>query len=150
MNAAFYVDTLSESEQNQSIFALLNTLVETNAVKDASLFYNKIDFNSVPPKFGMFNATELWGFNGILISTTAKNALAASSIVNDIQNYYMFNRADVNIFEVIRVAQKMTILVANPEDEAYVKRITGCEPLLSNLNSTVVELLMKGELCKSA
>jgi len=143
-NAAFYVDTLSETDQNKSIFELLNTLVETNAVKDASLFYNKIDFNSISPQFGMFNATELWGFNGILISTTAKNALSASSIVNDIENYYLFNRGDVNIFEVIRVAQQMTILVSNTEDYEYVKRITGCEPVLSNLNSTVVALLMKG------
>jgi hypothetical protein len=150
MNAAFYVDTLSESEQNQSIFALLNTLVETNAVKDASLFYNKIDFNSVPPKFGMFNATELWGFNGVLISTTAKNALAASSTVNDIQNYYLFNRADINIFELIRVSQQMTILVSNPEDQAYVKRVTGCEPLLTKLDDETTLALMKGESCKSA
>jgi hypothetical protein len=150
MNAAFYVDTLSESEQNQSIFALLNTLVETNAVKDASLFYNKIDFNSVPPKFGMFNATELWGFNGVLISTTAKNALAASSTVNDIQNYYLFNRADINIFELIRVSQQMTILVSNPEDQAYVKRVTGCEPLLTKLDDETILALMKGESCKSA
>ena len=150
MNAAFYVDTLSESEQNQSIFALLNTLVETNAVKDASLFYNKIDFNSVPPKFGMFNATELWGFNGVLISTTAKNALSASSTVNDIQNYYLFNRADINIFELIRVSQQMTILVSNPEDQAYVKRVTGCEPLLTKLDDETTLALMKGESCKSA
>jgi hypothetical protein len=150
MNAAFYVDTLSESEQNQSIFALLNTLVETNAVKDASLFYNKIDFNSVPPKFGMFNATELWGFNGVLISTTAKNALAASSTVSDIQNYYLFNRADINIFELIRVSQQMTILVSNPEDQAYVKRVTGCEPLLTKLDDETILALMKGESCKSA
>ena len=41
-NAAFYVDTLSETDQNKSIFELLNTLVETNAVKDASLFKKKL------------------------------------------------------------------------------------------------------------
>lgn len=145
MNIAFYVDSLTESDQTSSIFDIMNSLVEKSTVKDASLFYNKIDFNSKTPKFGMFNATEMWGYNGVLISTTAKNAIVASSVVNSITNYYLFNPTDINVFELIRVAQQMPVLVNSEEDRAYVQRVTGFIPRVVETSEEGVTALLRGE-----
>jgi len=142
MNLAFYIDSLSDSDQTTSIFKTMNSLLSRNAVKDASLFYNKIDFNANTPKFGMFNATELWSFNGLLISTTAKNALLASSVVNDIKNHYLFNHSDINVFELVRVAQLMPILVTNKEDEQYIQRVTGKAPINIDLGENSIMSLL--------
>ena len=83
MNLGFYVNSTSPSDQNNEIYEMLNAAMENHELVDASVFYNDVDYNPATNlKFGLFNATELWSFTGVLICDTLENTHKATNIIN--------------------------------------------------------------------
>lgn len=132
MRLGFYVETNGGTPQNTEIYNFLNTLVDNKEVDDAAVFFNTINFNPVQPKFGMFDATELWSFTGNLITTSIMNTVKARNVVNKFKMAYLFNAQDKGeqtIFELARIANQMKVLVTNELDEKQFFRLTGVKPV---------------------
>lgn len=131
MKLGFYVDTNGGTPQNTEIYNFLNDAVDKKEVEDAAVFFNTINFNPVQPKFGMFDATELWSFTGNLITTSVMNTVKAKNVVNKFKMAYLFNSQDKNeqsLFELARIANEMKVLVTNELDEKEFYRLTGVAP----------------------
>jgi hypothetical protein len=130
MNIGFYVNSTGATEQNGEIFNALNEALENKEVKDASVFYNDIDYIAITPKFGMFNSTDIWSFTGTLVATTSENVIRASQIVNKFKLLYLYDGQEKNLMMLIETANKAPIIVRNKKDSSEIYRLTGKKPTL--------------------
>ena len=130
MNLGFYVNTTSDTPLNRDIYNLLNEAVESGVVDDASLFYNEVDYNPMEKKFGTFNSTELWSFNGTLVVTSLNSVPLASGVVNEIKLIYLytkseFKRGDLEqLMQIIGLSKSIPVLAKTEEDKKEFYRLT--------------------------
>jgi hypothetical protein len=127
MKLAFYIDSLHGDEYTINLFNQLNAAVEKGVVEDACLFYNKVNFNPVIPKFGVFNATDIWHFSGVLVATTVLGVLSARNMINKFDLYYLFDR-DRDFVGLLKIGD-VPILVRTEDDEKYIRRVLGVTPI---------------------
>ena len=130
MNLGFYVHSTSDTPLNKDIYQLLNNAVEEGVVKDASLFYNNIDYNPSDKKFGTFNSTDLWSFNGTLVVTNFDSLPMASNVVNKIKLIYLstqsqFQKGNIaHLMELLNISDKISIIAKNEDDKKEFYRLT--------------------------
>jgi hypothetical protein len=130
MNLGFYVDDCGGSPRNETIYNFLNSNIAN--LDDASVFFNNVNFNPITPRFGLFDATEIWHFTGNLICTTLENFVKANAVANKFKPCYLFDTSDKtqgNLFNLIKVAKSgAKVLVDNPISEKEFYRVTGVRP----------------------
>ena len=130
MNLGFYVHSTSDTPLNKDIYQLLNNAVEEGVVKDASLFYNNIDYNPSDKKFGTFNSTDLWSFNGTLVVTNLDSLPMASNVVNKIKLIYLYTQSQfqkgniAHLMELLNISDKISIIAKNEDDKKEFYRLT--------------------------
>ena len=124
MNVGFYINTVGATLQNGEIFEALNEAVDNKDVTDASVFYNDIDYNPIMPKFGLFNATEIWSFTGVLVATTLDNVVRASKIVNKFKLLYLHNNEEKNLLGILDIANNYKIITRSESDSKEIYRLT--------------------------
>ena len=130
MNLGFYVHSTSDTPLNKDICQLLNDAIEGGVVKDASLFYNNIDFNPSDKKFGTFNSTDLWSFNGTLVVTNLMLLPMATNVVNKIKLIYLYTTSEIqkgvigHLMEMINISDKIPVVAKNEEDKKEFYRLT--------------------------
>jgi hypothetical protein len=130
MNLGFYVHSTSDTPLNKDISQLLNEAVENGVVKDASLFYNNIDFSPTGKKFGTFNSTDLWSFNGTLVVTNLTLLPMASNIVNKIKLIYLYASSEIKkgdmgqLMELLNLSEKIPVVARDPDDKKEFYRLT--------------------------
>jgi hypothetical protein len=133
MNIAFYANDMN-SDKSEQIFNCLNETLKNEQISDASLFFNNPGPINQKTDFGIFNATELWAYTGVLINTTIQCALYSLGVVNKFKPAYLFSK-DRDIMGLINIINKMPVLVTNKEDEQEVYRLTGKKPKLVELKA---------------
>ena len=130
MNLGFYVHSTSDTPLNKDISQLLNEAVENGVVKDASLFYNNIDFSPTDKKFGTFNSTDLWSFNGTLVVTNLTLLPMASNIVNKIKLIYLYASSEIQkgnigqLMELLNISEKIPVVARDADDKKEFYRLT--------------------------
>lgn len=141
-NIGFYIDTINTANRNIDIFKTLNSGIRRKKIKDASLFYNDVDYNPLIPAFGMFNAADMWNFTGTLFTTSLNNAFSANKIVNKFKLFHIYNRwDDKDILKVLEVANTIDVITEDEEDSKEFYRITGKKPVHQFEKIDAVELL---------
>lgn len=133
MNLGFFIQSCAGTPQNTRIYKFLNEAMETNALRDATVFFNDIGFNPVTPKFGMFDGADLWNFKGNLICSSIENLRKAVSTVNAIKIAYLFSSSDSvqkYIFDFINIAKSYKVITTNLVDQNTFYRLTGVKPIL--------------------
>lgn len=141
-NIGFYIDKINTANRNIDIFKTLNSGIRRKKIKDASLFYNDVDYNPLIPAFGMFNAADMWNFTGTLFTTSLNNAFSANKIVNKFKLFHIYNRwDDKDILKVLEVANTIDVITEDEEDSKEFYRITGKKPVHQFEKIDAVELL---------
>jgi len=128
MRLGFYIDSLAGTESTVKLFQQLNKAVEDGILEDCCVFYNKIEFNPVTPKFGVFNATDLWGFTGTLIATTLTNVVMAKNVVNKFSLSYLYDQ-DKDFVGLLHLPEGVPVLTKNAADAQFIYRTTGKLPI---------------------
>jgi hypothetical protein len=132
MNIGFYVESCGGSPLNTEIYNFLNQAIADTEVEDAAVFFNSINFNPTTCKFGMFDSTELWHFNGNLICTSIDNLYRTGGIVNNIEAAYLFTADQKNertLFELVNIARQYKVVTRTDADKKEFTRITGMTPI---------------------
>ncbi len=134
MNIAFYVDNIAD-DGNDLIFDCMNSMIESETVRDATLFYNDIGPEPKKALFGLFNATELWNFTGHVISTTMENWISLKNTVNNFKIKHLYKPKTVDVVVLISMANMSEVIVKNEEEQKEVYRLTGVKvPVVENIN----------------
>ena len=131
MKLGFFVPSNAGTPQNTQIYNFLNSTVLE--LDDASVFFSDVGFNPVVPKFGMFDAADMWAFKGNLICTSIENLRKASSVVNDIKMAYLFSAnedTEKSLFDFVAISKSFKVLVNNLVDFNTFYRLTGHKPIL--------------------
>ena len=141
MRLGFYLDTNGGTPRNTEIYNFLNSNVKK--LEDAAVFFEDVDFNPTPVKFGMFDCADLWSFKGSLICTSMNTLRSAVDVKNDVKIAYLFDSSQVNersLIDLMRVASSnIKVVVTSLADELEFKRISGCEA--TNLDGLQLETL---------
>ena len=140
MNIGFYIDSLKGEPETIALYKGLNRLADSGEVDDISLFYNQVEFNPEQPKFGLFNAAEAWCFTGTLIANSLRNAKMAANMINKFKLFYLYNKEDKDVFDLISLPDHVPVLANTKEEAEYIHRVSG-KPVISVVTS--VEEIIK-------
>jgi hypothetical protein len=139
MNIGLYIENTGKQNIMQQLTSLVNKTILRNDIKDVSIFYDDVGYNPFDIKCGFFNSTDLWHFNGTLITTCIEATKNAINIVNNIDIIYLYDQSEkVNLFLLISMAQNSAIkIVCSDNDTAkQFYRLTNQKPYaISNLNN---------------
>ena len=130
MNLGFYVHNTSNTPFNNAIYKVLNEALENNMVPDASLFYDEVDFNPSDKSFGTFNSTDLWSFEGLLVTTHLNGLQTAKSVVNNIEIVHLYTQTEKSLMALIHNTKDIEVITLNEDDKNHFERLTGREPIL--------------------
>lgn len=144
MNIGIYLQTLAQQDALKEISDAINHNINTPKLKDASIFYDNISYNSFDTKCGLFNSTDLWNFKGKLITTTIATTAKALKIINGIEIYYYYGLEDmVNPLALIGVLSKNIDIISRTKNHSEdLFRKTGYRSsLLCHTFSDIIEKL---------
>lgn len=139
MNLGIYINSLGNHDQLKHAAKIINDSLSSE-LDDASIFFDGIA--SVPFKIdcGLFNSTDLWNFNGCLITTSLNNAFTALKIVNNIELFYYYNWDEKNVLSLIKLLKNnIKVICRNQEDADDLYRLTGqkCVGISEDFNNIV-------------
>jgi hypothetical protein len=148
MNLGIYIETLSNHEQLEDAVNILNTSLENKSIKDGSIFYDGIGFNPFKTNCGMFNSTDLWNFNGTLITTSLGCLVTAKNIANNIKLYYYhgLEQKQPKVLDLLLALNNCdaNIICNNEENSKYIHRTTGKQALgISHKFNSILEIIGK-------
>lgn len=141
MNLGIYVPTLADHNMLGDISDAINNNIG-HKITDASLFYDNIAYNPFSIKCGMFNSTDLWNFNGTLITTGLSTLVSSLKIVNDIDLWYYYGWENkISTLSLIYITTQNVNVVARTEDDAkdFYRKTKNKPMLISNNFSHLVE-----------
>lgn len=126
MNLAFYVHTTNGEEPlNKEIYEFLNSDIE--GIRDKSLFFNAVGYNSINPNFGLFSSTEIWAFRGTLVVKDIYNLAYAQNVTNKIDIVYLHSEP-VKPLELLVYAREIEVYSLGESLAKEYKRLTGKNP----------------------
>ena len=141
-NIGFYISKVNNDPYNVEIFKSLNEAVEKNEVRDASVFFNDVDYNPIIPKFGMFNAAEVWGFTGILFSTSLQNSLMAKGVINKFRLIHVYSKSeDKDLMNLIAISNDTDVVTRSDEETKEYYRLTGKRPVAQFKNLSIKHIM---------
>lgn len=119
MNIGIYIQNLSDQEKLKEISEAINHTIDNRVFDDASLFYENVGYNPFVIKCGLFNSTDLWNFNGVLISTCLNTTMSATKIVNSIDIYYYYGFENrVNPLSLIYLFQNGVKFISRSQSDS--------------------------------
>lgn len=138
MNLGIYLPSLEDHNLLKEADACINQAVKTGALSDASIFYDDIAYQPFNFSCGLFNSTELWNFNGVLITTSLMTCIKAKKIVNNIDIFYYYGlEENISPLSLIFLINNGIKFVARSESSAHdLFRKTGHNPVCISTNFT--------------
>ena len=83
----FIVDDLSSSQLSYEVISSINSF-DTSFDQDFVVFFENSSPMVIEPFFGVMNLQELWGFDGIAISTSVSSCLSLSNTQSPIKKFF--------------------------------------------------------------
>lgn len=146
INLGIYVKDLSNTPLLQAVQSEIAKAKSDGDVSDVSIFFDDIGPINFKIDAGIFNSTDLWHFNGHLITTCLETLIKSTSIVNNMNLYYCFDlRSAYDTLSMIRAVNKHDIsTIAFDNDSAMnFYRLTGRKPkAICDKFSGVVKTIM--------
>lgn len=117
MNLGIYISNIN-NEYIKELGETINSNIGSK-LTDASIFYDNVGFNPINIKCGMFNSTDLWNFNGKLLTLSLDTTIKAIKIVNDIDLYYYYGLEDkISPLSLIYLLGNNIEIIAQSEESA--------------------------------
>jgi len=131
MNLGIYIPNFNNISQLAGLCTMINKSLQGGLIKDASLFYDSIGHMPIKLNCGLFNSTDIWNFRGKLITTTLDGTVSATNITNNSKIYYYYGwEQRPNVLDLIYALSKnINLICRDTEDDQYLKRVTGTNPL---------------------
>lgn len=146
MNFGIYIPDMGNSAVVSQCVSVLEKGTSSGIIKNASIFFDNMGPINEHLSFGIFNATDIWNFNGTLFALTPDCAIKASNTVNNIHMCFGFGwENQTNLFAILDlVHNKKLKAIAKTEllsKEFY--RITGHEAAIASENlENILELMV--------
>ncbi len=124
MNFGIFIEDVGESRIAEPAYRLANAAINSPNVTDVSLFYQSIGRCLEPRNFGIFNATDVCYFKGILLVTFLDGLRVLSNEINNRTIYFYYGldqRKDLFGYLHCLEDTSVTILAAK-DDIDFVKR----------------------------
>lgn len=117
MNLGVYVPSLGDHDLLREINHAISHNIKNHKLSDASIFYDNVAFQPFNFNCGLFNSTDLWNFNGKLITTSLATCVTTTKIVNkiDIFYYYGFEK-NVGPLQLIFLQKEGVKFIARSQD----------------------------------
>lgn len=127
MNIGIYLDSLERINTLSGIDSFIANGLKTKKFKDASVFYDDVNFVTKNLPCGKFNSTDLWNFSGTVIVPYLSSLYKIRNIVNNIYVIYYYGFEDktpaFNTIEATKIANR--IICCNEKSAKYLYRISG-------------------------
>jgi hypothetical protein len=156
MNLGIYVDTVVDNELLGPISLMLNEGLQSKVLSDASIFYDGIGHNPYPVVCGMFNSTDIWNFDGNLITLSRTTSAKALNTVNNFSLFYYYGWENTkNTIDLLKLAydDNVNIICRDEEGKKELNRLTGkeCVGVSDNFND-ILDIISrcKNGRCKNS
>jgi len=150
MNLGIYVDTIVDNESLGPISLMLNEGIQSKTISDASVFYDGIGHNPYPVVCGMFNSTDIWNFDGNLITMSYSASEKALNIVNNFSLFYYYGWEDFkNTIGLLKLAgdDRTNIICKSEKDQKELHRLTNKKSIgISDNFNDIIDIISR---CKN-
>ena len=130
MKLGILIDTIGNPHIFEPAVAELNSALEQGVISDASIFYQSLGPHKAKPNFGMFNYTDLWSFNGDLITTNNDGLQFVLDTVHRYNVYYYYGWGESNNFLSLvgHLSDDRVKIICSEEHKGYIERVSGLTP----------------------
>lgn len=146
INLGIYLKDLADAQWIDVLQSEIVRAKKDNQLSDVSIFYDNIGPVQMKVDAGFFNSTDIWNFNGDLITTCLETLIKSTNSVNNMNTYYCFGYGAYDVLSMLRTLNTKKIpTIALDEDSARnFYRITNIKPISVNSNFTgVVQTIME-------
>lgn len=148
MNLGIYLKNMTVKHETEFAASIVNYGLSNNLLDDASIFYDNI--GPIPQNVlcGLFNSTDLWNFNGTLITPSLDCIRTSLKIVNNFKLIYLHGMEKINILNLFDLLPKISILSLSEKANIDLQRLTGnyaCNLGFVNTNKELLEKLVAYE-----
>jgi hypothetical protein len=145
MNLGIYIKTLgNENELSWASKTIIDGF-NKKILTDASIFYDDVGFVSLEIPCGMFHSTDLWNFNGSLITLNLNSARTALNIVNNIKLFYYYGwKEESNLFSLLYLSScNVPFIAKNNKSAKEIYRLTGKTPIYTGESCDLLDIMVK-------
>lgn len=130
MNFGVYLPSLANTDLLGDVVEGINYGLDCGKLNDASIFYDNIAHVPFSVDCGIFHSTDIWNFNGVLVTVSLPTTLTALKIVNNIELYYYYGiENNVNVLHLINLLKnKLHPICSNEDNKNDMFRKTGVIP----------------------
>ena len=82
------IDNLSSSQASYYSIKNINDECQNSAKDDYVIFFEDMTANTLDPHFAIMNSSEVWSFDGILVSTSVSNSMLMLNSVNASKKFF--------------------------------------------------------------
>ena len=82
------IENLSSSQASYYAIRNINTECDNSVVDDYVIFFEDMTANTLDPRFAVMNSSEIWSFDGVLISTSVSNTMLMINAVNASKKFF--------------------------------------------------------------
>ena len=131
MNIGIYIENIGNEDQMKEIFNCVDYCLNDKTISDISVFYDNVGPCNMNIRCGFFNSTDLWNFDGTLMTTSIDTTKNALNIVNNIKVIFQYKKEhQTNLFDLLKIASKsIGFTVENENDAQELFRLTNKQPI---------------------
>ena len=142
MKLGFLVKDLWLSQMSYYLTMNVNSYKTIKEIDDAVVFFEDVSQYSVSPLFSTMNSSEIWGFDGVLISTCLSTTLSSIAAIGPIQKIFyvwdldwMRNGRDYE-YNIKAFSPEVKIIARSEDHGVAIKNYCNREPdgYVSNFN----------------
>jgi len=124
MNLGVYLPILQKDILN-AVLAEIKQGLDGGKLRDASIFYDDVGPVDIHNVCGMFNAADLWRFEGTLVTFTPDSMLKAGAASNKFKTVYCHGLVQYDVLQLLSGLKAKHYLALSKEAESDFTRVTG-------------------------
>lgn len=145
MNIGIILPDLSIGQLAFETITQINNEIASGSKHDYRIFFENISAQCVQPMCGVMNISEIWSFNGLLISTTFDNTIYSLKLKSNVQRaFYLWDlewlRGNKNYLHNLSILlnPRLSLITKNKETAKELERYSNRQAnfISSTLNLT--------------
>ncbi len=88
MNIGIILPSLEISQLGYEVITQINNEIAGGSLLDYRIFFERLSLECVQPLCATMNISEIWGYSGLLISTTLENTFFSLKLTTDVKRVF--------------------------------------------------------------
>lgn len=122
-NIGIILPSMEISQLAYEVITTINQEIMTSSPYDYRIFFEELSIQCVQPLCATMNVNEIWGYNGLLISTTLENTMYGLNLAGNVQRvFYIWDmewlRNNKNYLQNLSILRHPSLMLISRSEHA--------------------------------